>query len=197
MGAFVAAVALIHEKTGAHVQALHHIPADGAQRLRGHGALLGAADVTVVVEKLSDQQRTATVQKTNDGEEGERVVFDLLSVELHRDEETGQVTTAPVVVPTDDTPVTARPSRKLSDRQSIAVSALHRLVAARGEPLPTTFNLPAGVMGVPLGLWREELTRCHAIPPDAKSPREDFRRLKNGLQTRGAIAIRDDFVWAL
>ena len=82
MGSLVNNLAHIQEHTGAHVSALHHIPADGSQRLRGHGALLGACDTTIKVERF-DSYRTATVDKVNDGPEGERVTFDLKSIELH------------------------------------------------------------------------------------------------------------------
>ena len=84
MGSLVGNLGLIQEATGAHVAVLHHIPADGSQRLRGHGALLGACDTTIKVESLAGC-RTATVDKVNDGPDGERVTFDLKSVELHFD----------------------------------------------------------------------------------------------------------------
>src|SRR5262249_22565791 len=76
MGSLVGNLAYIQEQTGAHVAALHHIPADGTQRLRGHGALLGACDTTIKVESLNGC-RAATVDKVNDGPDGERVTFDL------------------------------------------------------------------------------------------------------------------------
>src|SRR6185295_6742994 len=39
------------------------------------------------------------LDKANDAVEGAQVNFELLSVELSRDEETGNVTTAPVIIP--------------------------------------------------------------------------------------------------
>jgi hypothetical protein len=97
MGSLVGNLAHIQEVTGAHVSVLHHIPADGTQRLRGHGALLGAMDTTIKVESFNSY-RTATVDKVNDGPEGERVAFTLQSVELHHDPEANITTTAPVVI---------------------------------------------------------------------------------------------------
>src|SRR6185503_11045542 len=61
MGALVQNVLRIQEGTGAHVLLTHHVPHD-QNRMQGHGALL--ADL-----------RTATVEKTNDGAEGQRVAF--------------------------------------------------------------------------------------------------------------------------
>jgi RecA-family ATPase len=59
MGLVVAASASLQEKTGAHVLWVHHIPHEG-DRLRGHGALLGAVDTTVSISR-SGNVRTATV----------------------------------------------------------------------------------------------------------------------------------------
>ena len=116
MGSLVGNLAHIQEMTGAHVSALHHIPADGTQRLRGHGALLGACDVTIKVESFNDY-RSGTVDKVNDGPEGESVAFALKSVDLHFDPETNITTTAPVVIPTEAPAGTAPRGPKLTPNQ--------------------------------------------------------------------------------
>jgi RecA-family ATPase len=95
MGALVGNLTAIQEATGAAVLVLHHIPQDGAQRMRGHGALIGAVDVSISVEKHATA-RTATVSKTSDGEEGESVSFTLESVDI-----ADSGTTAPVVIHAD------------------------------------------------------------------------------------------------
>jgi hypothetical protein len=96
MGSFVAKTGLIQSSTDAHILAIHHPPVDGQQRLRGHGSLLGALDTTVLVRKNS-KDRSAIVEKQNDGEEGVKIHFDLKSVTLFEDAD--GPTTAPVVVP--------------------------------------------------------------------------------------------------
>ena len=119
MGSLVGNLAHIQEQTGAHVSCLHHIPADGTQRLRGHGALLGACDTTVKLESINDC-RTATLDKVNDGPDGERVTFKLESVELHHDPETDTMTTAPVVIAAEAIAPAAkdRPSLPTNDQCS-------------------------------------------------------------------------------
>src|SRR5262249_40770797 len=99
MGALVNNLAKIQLDTKAHVMALHHIPIDGQQRMRGHGALLGACDTTIGVEKAAGGIRTATVQKQNDGPEDVQLGFNIESVDLSIDSDTGDVTTAPVAIP--------------------------------------------------------------------------------------------------
>jgi hypothetical protein len=85
MGRLVTHVQLIQDRTGAHVQALHHVPMGVPTRMRGHGCLLGACDTTISLERLDDSIRTATTDKNNDGPTGERLAFFLKSVELYRD----------------------------------------------------------------------------------------------------------------
>ena len=74
MGAIVKTTGLLQQGTEAHVMWIHHIPIDGGERMRGHGALLGALDTTISVVK-ADASRTATVVKANDSEEGERIAL--------------------------------------------------------------------------------------------------------------------------
>ncbi len=198
MGALVDRLSFLQEETGANINAVHHIPADGTQRLRGHGALLGAVDMTDRVEKIG-KLRACTVDKANDGPEGERVVFDLLSVRLHYDEETEIWTTAPVVTPHEgDIPKTT-PGQKQrpTDKQRLAVEALRSLVAEGGEKPPPDYKLPAQVLVIPTGRWRDELYRRGVMDSEARNPRVDFRRLKEQLKARGRIAERDTFVWSI
>jgi AAA domain len=123
MGSLVGNLAHIQERTGAHVTALHHIPADGTQRLRGHGALLGACDTTVKVESFGTY-RAAMVDKVNDGPDREQVTFDLKSVELHYDQETNTTTTAPVVIPAEASLASAPKGPNLSANQRSMLNIL-------------------------------------------------------------------------
>jgi RecA-family ATPase len=86
MGALVNATGLIQDYTRAHVLWIHHMPQDSGERMRGHGALLGAMDTTLHVVK-GEAVRTATVIKANDSEEGEHVTFTLESVVIGENDE--------------------------------------------------------------------------------------------------------------
>lgn len=189
MGAIVATTARLQEATGSHVAWVHHVPIDAGERLRGHGALLGALDTTINVEKLSSGLRTATVIKANDSEEGERIAFTLDSVTI------GPETTAPVVVPFDGEPPQKAPSRKLAPRYKLALENLTDLIADKGKPAPTAFGLPGNVRAVSVTDWRDELFARGVLDNDAANPREDFRRIKEKLQARHHIAERDALVW--
>ena len=156
---------------------------------RGHGALLGALDTTINVEKLTSGLRTATVIKANDTEEGERIAFTLDSVTI------GPETTAPVVVPFDGEPPKEAPSRKLPARYKLARENLTDLIADKGQPAPAAFGLPSGVRVVNVTDWRDELFARGVLDKDAANPREDFLRIKANLQARHLVAERDALVW--
>jgi hypothetical protein len=117
MGALVQNVLHIQEGTGAHVLLTHHVPHD-QNRMRGHGALLAACDTTLRIESNGDL-RTATVEKTNDGAEGERVSFAIETVELGQDMETGDVTSAPVVRPAEVPKAVARAPKLRANQQTM------------------------------------------------------------------------------
>ena len=46
MGAVISAVDRIQRATGAHCSLIHHVPVDRTDRMRGHGSVLGAVDLT-------------------------------------------------------------------------------------------------------------------------------------------------------
>jgi hypothetical protein len=193
MGAIVAATALLQQGTGAHVEWIHHTPIDAGERLRGHGALLGAMDTTISVAKTGTV-RTATVVKANDSEEGEQVAFTLESVVIGQDD-TGQDTTAPVVVPTDAKAVRSAPTRKLSDRNKLALAALGEAALALGKPAPASFQLPAGINAVQLEQWKDELFKRNVLDHSSANPRKDFIRIREALAARMLIGLQDGLVW--
>ena len=143
MGAIIATTARLQETTGAHVAWVHHVPIDAGERLRGHGALLGALDTTINVEKFSNELRTATVIKANDSEEGERITFKLESVTI------GPETTAPLVVPAVDLPRGVTGER-LTKNQQTMFSLLH----ATGQTGLTTDEWNARARAAGIGVTR-------------------------------------------
>lgn len=124
MGAFISNVARVQEATTSHFMLVHHVPHE-QNRMRGHGLALAAMDTTIRVEKNSTL-RTATVEKNNDGGEGERITFTLESVEIGKDPETDEPTAAPIVKPaTGPSHPTATTKVKLTKNQQTMFSLLH------------------------------------------------------------------------
>ena len=118
MGAIVNATSRLQIATKAHVLWVHHIPHE-SDRMRGHGALLGAMDTTLSVVK-KEHARFATVAKANDSEEGASVAFNLESVVIGDDG-----STAPVVVPADELGPTSSTGPRLTKNQQTMFGVLH------------------------------------------------------------------------
>jgi hypothetical protein len=200
MGALVANLAFLQRETGAHVTGVHHVPHGDQARMRGHGVLLGAADSTFSVEKDEDGRlHVFTSRKANDGPEGEKIAFQLESVELSTDAETGDVTTAPVVVPADKSG--QRPDKKsvrLSDPEENARRALIDAVETHGQAPPVHFNLPASIRVVRAETWRtlcEQRKMTESDKPDTL--RRIFSRVTQGLQRKGVISVREGWAWLI
>src|SRR5262249_41257465 len=154
MGALVDNLALIQEEAHVAINGVHHIPADGTARLRGHGSLFGACDVTERVEKKG-RLFTATIDDANDMTESGQIVFRLVDVELARCPVTGLVLSeAAVAVPAEAAKV-EKDRAKLTPKEKLAFEALTSLVAKRGEKLPPHLELPAGLRAVSVTVFKE------------------------------------------
>lgn len=191
MGALVGNASLIQDSTGAHVCLIHHIPADGSQRLRGHGALLGAVDTSIGVEKGSTA-RTATVDKQNDGEEGERVAFTLEGVEI------GPDTTAPVVIAADAPPAAKSKRPAMTKSAATALRALNEAIGSVGEPAPTSNHVPPGISVTTLDKWRDYSYRMGISASDAtpRARQAAFKRASDQLIGAGIVGVWEPFVWS-
>jgi AAA domain len=196
MGHLIANLAHVQEGTGAHVLVIHHVP-QGQLRLRGHGSLLGSMDTTVSLEKSSAGSVTATIDKNNDGPEGQTIAFCLRAVELYRDPQTAETTTAPVVIPTEVVPQQPRSKKKpLSPKYERARRALAGV--ARGslaKTAPDDWGLPAGINIVSVDAWRDVLLRDGVLDKEDTNVRKRFWDLKNSLSAKNIIGERDGCVW--
>ena len=63
------------------------------------------------------------------------------------------------------------------------------------ERPPANLELPAQTIVVQLSAWREELYHKGVLDRDAKSPREEFKRVRNSLHARGLIGVNGELVW--
>jgi hypothetical protein len=195
MGAIVNATSVLLNRTKAHVMWIHHIPIEGGDRLRGHGALLGALDTTISVIK-SDTVRTATVVKANDSEEDEAVAFTLESVTIGEDQD-GNPTTAPVVIPFDGA-VPDRPTKnaKLPKAAQTALRALAEAISERGEPALASNHIPAGATIVPIPVWRQQAyQRGISTSDEDRAKQQAFKRASEYLIGAGRVGVWDGSAW--
>jgi hypothetical protein len=164
-------------------------------RLRGHGSLLGSMDTTVSLEKSGAGSVTAAIEKNNDGPEGQTIAFCLKAVELYRDPDTGETTTAPVVIPTEVVPQQAG-RKPLSAKYERARRTLAGLAnGSLAKPPPDDWGLPAAINTVPIDVWRDALLRDGVLEDGDADVRKRFWDLKNRLAVKNVIGERDGHVW--
>jgi hypothetical protein len=193
MTAYIRAADIIREAFGCAVLIVHHCGIDGT-RPRGHTSLIGAVDAQLAVKRDGAGNIEVKVEHMKDGPEGDTLYSRLDAVEVGVDEY-GEPITSCIVVPVDAGAARPTATRKLSDKQKLALEVLADCVLENGEPLPTQFKLPDDLKGVAISNWREEMLKRGVLDSAAKNPREDYRRVKTSLLARHLIGERDGSVW--
>ena len=166
--------------------------------MRGHGALLAAMDTTIHIENKGNV-RTATIDKTNDGQEGERLAFTLRSIELSTDPETGQITTAPIVEAVESGRQIAPKNSRATTIPKAAQTALRALREAVGEVgvvPPVSNHIPECVRVVTPEQWRNysyHMGVSTSTEPRAKQ--QAFRRAADYLIGSQHVGCWNDQVW--
>jgi hypothetical protein len=191
MSAYIAAGEKIRETFDCAVPIVHHCGIDGS-RPRGHSSLTGAVVAQIAVKRDAASNVATTVEFMKDGPEGETTLSKLDPVEVGVDED-GDAISSCVVTPVEGDASRPAPDRKLSDRNRLALRALANCT---GNPPPAGLNLPASIrVVVAEDEWREEIYRRGILKRNAKNPREEFKRIRQALQVRELIGVRDDIVW--
>jgi hypothetical protein len=196
--AFVSNVARIQADTGVAVCVIDHSPKHSPSTMRGHTSLLGAADTTLLIERSKDGDiRTATIVKANDADEGLFCAFRLQGIQLGKNPETGEITTAPVVIAADNAEAPAKANApkggRLTPSQKIAMDALETAIAEGGENI-TSNHIPANVPTVHVELWREYAYRLGISDTDDGRIKA-FQRARRELIERRKVATWDSRVW--
>jgi hypothetical protein len=194
MTAYLNAADAIRTAFSCAVIIVHHCGIDGS-RPRGHTSLTGAVDAQLAVKRDRAGNTIVAVECMKDGPEGDVIGSALQVVSVGTDDDGAPITSC-VIVPVDSAAIRIA-SRKLSDRQRLALTALADCANDRGRAPPADFGLPTGLLAVEVSEWREEMFRCGALDKEAKNPRSDFQRVKLSLQSRHLIGARDNLVWAV
>jgi hypothetical protein len=161
MAAYLAAAGKIEQKFNCLVAIIHHCGID-ATRPRGHTSLSGAVEVQLAVNRAASGEVVVTVELAKDFPEGAEIVSRLEPVDLGTDAD-GDPLTSPVVLPADLSAVIRQaPSRKLSDRQRLALAALDECAASpSANPRQRACNCQQAPS------WCQPLTGAESFTPAA------------------------------
>jgi hypothetical protein len=192
MGALIANLGRIQGDLDIHLLLTHHQPAE-KERMRGHGALLGAVDTTVHITKTT-AGRLAEVVKSSDHEEGQRIAFNLTGVTVGTYEQ-GDPITAPVVIEAM-AGVTPKKKAKLSDAAKVAINALQEAIGELGVIPPASNHIPPMTKAVTMDQWRKyayQLGISTSEEPRAKQ--QAFDRATKALLATRTIGIWEPHAW--
>ena len=199
MGLLVLSIDRIYRETGAHCSLVHHVPLSNGDRMRGHGAVLGAADTTVRIEKQNGIV-TVAIDKGNDLPEDERprLFFRFRSVTLTEE------TTASVMIQAEDqatAPAATTKTRKETKVVRTFRDAFTEAVDTGGELVQVRGTGPT-VKAVDVQAVRREFERRYATgEADAKkraeASRKAFKRTMAELPPQFATETREgrELIW--
>jgi putative DNA primase/helicase len=167
---------------------VHHTGKDQTRGLRGHSSLLAALDSALEVKRSSDQ-RSWSVAKNKDGQDGVEHSFDLKVIDLGQDEFGEPVTSC--VVTTSAAHAPKRPAAPRGSQQILVLKSL-------GDLLRKTTHF--GKAGAPPGRPCVELDSVidelgSKLPVEAKRTRETVRRVVTNLAASKHIEIKDGWIW--
>ncbi|MGA0532565.1 AAA family ATPase [Hansschlegelia sp. KR7-227] len=182
----------IRKHIGAHVLLVHHTPLADDARMRGHGSLNGAIDLSINVKRKAGGH-FATVLKNSDGPDKSRFAFTLKNVDLPALKD-GRVPCAPVVVPAEGnlagllnepTEIEQAKPRALTVAQQGVLSALEAAIA------------DADGVSVTEATWRARYDVDNASTDTAAAKKMRFRRGRETLVAEALIVTSGDGRWSV
>jgi hypothetical protein len=201
MAAYIRAADVIREAFTCTVAIIHHCGVSGG-RPRGHTSLTGAVDAQLAVKRDDAGLIRVKVEWLKDGQEGAEIVSQLKQVELGMDLYGDPIASCVVVADDPVARIMAMPAgqivrpgvAKLKTKAKLGLDQLRACIAEAGREAPVSTNIPAGAKGVTLDEWRDHLGKAGVINVEG-NPREEFRRIRQDLQSAKLIGVWDGFVW--
>ena len=197
VAAVMARIDRIKHATGAAVLLVGHPGKDQTKGLRGSYALPAGLDVVIHVERERQAaERTVTLEKARDGEEGPLGGFTLKPVHLGLDQD-GEPVTSCVLVPTEPSKAAKPKMPKADSAADLALKELdHVLLAGGGKHVPHD-RIPDGAECVTADAWRAACKRKGLSTGEPESERKAFNRAQKDLREAGLVDTLDGWVWRI
>ena len=205
MSAVMANVDKINAATGAHVCLVHHMNAAGT-KLRGHTSIYANIDqvITVTRDEMT-KIRTAVLDKQKDGEDGQLIRFELMSVGIGFRQSDGEPITSCVTLDVGEREAvkSQKPGFKLTQQEELVFRALVTALGELGRPPPADRkNIPPQVSTVvTYKEWRDVYARSAPIDEDsddakrAAAVKKAMQRAGVTLLSFGIIGRDNPFCW--
>lgn len=195
MGRMLAAGHELQERTGAAVMWVHHKNAAG-DRERGHSSLRANSDSALEVSKEEETgNRTLRVVKVKDGEDGEKIGFELQSVQIGTYDD-GKPMTSCVVRPAqvgEQRTSAFKPRLSLGSQKFLKI--LDDAIVQRGGRLPQTQPYPADAFGVDWGHFSDIYKAVAGFGIADNALRQALHRDGGKLLVDGMIDRHEHLIW--
>lgn len=184
MGVIIAAASRLQERIGGLVILVHHTGKDAEKGLRGHSSFPAAADGTIIVSRNGDD-RSFTLDKVKDGEDGKTFGFKLETVNIGIDSDGDEITSC-VVVPFELPTKIVGSGPTLSDGEMFLKSTFWEAYAERQK-----HDYGCDPKGVPIELWRRVFDRKSHLENGASKKRTFYRDLGK-LTAKGFFMVENN-----
>lgn len=180
---------------GVAVVILHHVPKADSGTPRGHGILLGAADVALALSRKASRRASAAFTKNRNGPSDGALYFSIEPVTLGKDDD-GDPITAPIAIAMDDPGHTGP---RLSPQEKNALEILQKLIEAEGKSLPTETDDPASAPRcISEKRWQTECGLGSLSGAENPSDRDRaFRRVAKNLKSSSMVSAKGEWVWII
>jgi hypothetical protein len=186
---------------GCHVCLVHHMNAGGT-KLRGHTSVYAGVDQVILVTKDPESKlRTATLDKQKDDEDGAKINFELMQVEIGRRAVDGIPITSCVALELGgklELRVAGKYSERtvnLTSQQKNILTALKEALAEHGETPPPTLKLPRSITKVvQFKFWRDAYAAI-AADSDAQAVKKALQRAGEKLYEKKVIGKVNPYIW--
>lgn len=193
MGGFVEACQRIQRELDTCVLVVHHSGKDVKKGPRGHSLLHAAVDVELQIQVTpNDLRGMVTVTKSRDGEVGRPVAFQLVQIEIGRDED-GEAITTCMVEPSSASASSGGKQegrKRLGKNQKIALEALRDAQEQHGMQHG---EAATGSRAVTKEDWRRAFTERAGVHSSHCAAR--FSEAAEGLEKLGIVASVGDLYW--
>lgn len=185
----------LQKLTGSAVMWVHHKNASG-ERERGHTSLRANMDSALEISRDEETNvRTLRVLKVKDGEDGEKIAFELQSVQIGTYDD-GKPMTSCVIRPAQvDDARTSRKKPTLSPGQRNFLTALDAAIQTYGGIMPALNRTPANTYGVEWQSFQEIYRSIYGANMDPEAIRQAHKRDGDALIQKGLIDRDFPWIW--
>jgi hypothetical protein len=203
VGSAITIMSSIQDDLSCGVMIIHHSGKDQARGMRGSSALLGAVDLELECQKISqegsaDRIGKLTVTKQKDGEDGIVLGYKMDVVNLSQIDPEA---TSLALVPIDDKELEGASKAKNAKDQKInvdakvAIQALEQAIQEGGEQPPIGDRAPKGTKAVRETLWREYWRKM--TTKEGGAERTGWARAKGNLISTGKATHWGNWWWII